>query len=495
MSEFTTVLIMPDVVRRGLVSDVVGRFERRGFAVIGLKMLNVTRSVAESRYAGQPDAATRAAALVEGPCVCVVVYGASAVSTALAMAGDSLAPLTCAPGTIRGDLGSGSSSCVVEPAADADGARADATRWFGASELTEPVLHKSIKLVDKIAHWVSENGTRPFISFEYFPPKTADGVAKLRQTLALMAQQRPLFLDFTWGAGGSTSELTIELCADAYAAHDIEVNMHLTCTNQAPALCGEALAEAKRKGIRNIVALRGDPPKGQEKWEAVAGGFSCALDLVKYTRQQFGDWFGIQVSGYPEGHPDVIKPVAELGRPLSASEQKRLVTVGSGASAEQFVCSDADFDRELGYLKQKCDAGADCVITQMFFDFEVFEAFVTQARAKGISAPILPGIMLITAYGGFTRMTGFCKSRVPAELVAKAEALKEDAEGFKEMGLSWTVALCKQLVASQLVPGLHFYTLNQSANTQQILQRLGLLLEQPTEALDEGDTLKGTHIA
>jgi len=438
MSEFTTVLIMPDVVRRGLVSDVVGRLERRGFAVIGLKMLNVTRSVAESRYAGQPDAATRAAALVEGPCVCVVVYGASAVSTALAMAGDSLAPLTCAPGTIRGDLGSGSSSCVVEPAADADGARADATRWFGASELTEPVLHKSIKLVDKIAHWVSENGTRPFISFEYFPPKTADGVAKLRQTLALMAQQRPLFLDFTWGAGGSTSELTIELCADAYAAHDIEVNMHLTCTNQAPALCGEALAEAKRKGIRNIVALRGDPPKGQEKWEAVAGGFSCALDLVKcarrtappraaplararnsavasaprpppagcrYTRQQFGDWFGIQVSGYPEGHPDVIKPVAELGRPLSASEQKRLVTVGSGASAEQFVCSDADFDRELGYLKQKCDAGADCVITQMFFDFEVFEAFVTQARAKGISAPILPGIMLITAYGGFTRMT------------------------------------------------------------------------------------------
>lgn len=92
-------------------------------------------------------------------------------------------------------------------------------------------------------------------------------------------------------------------------------------------------------------------------------------------------------------------------------------------------------------------------------------------------------------------MQGFCKSRVPAELVAKAEALKEDAEGFKEMGLSWTVALCKQLVASQLVPGLHFYTLNQSANTQQILQRLGLLLEQPTEALDEGDTLKGTHIA
>lgn len=107
------------------------------------------------------------------------------------------------------------------------------------------------------------------------------------------------------------------------------------------------------------------------------------------------------MSGYPEGHPDVIKPVADLGRELTPSEQKRLVTVG----ADKFVCSDADFDKELDYLKEKCDAGADCIITQMFFDFEVFEAFVNQARAKGITAPILPGIMLITAHGGFTRMT------------------------------------------------------------------------------------------
>mmetsp|Transcript_3222 Transcript_3222/g.8473 ORF Transcript_3222/g.8473 Transcript_3222/m.8473 type:complete len:268 (+) Transcript_3222:878-1681(+) len=266
--------------------------------------------------------------------------------------------------------------------------------------------------------------------------------------------------------------------------------MHLTCTNQAPSLCGEALAEAKRRGIRNIVALRGDPPKGQDKWEAVAGGFNCALDLVKFTRQQFGDYFGVQVSGYPEGHPDVIKPVKDLGRALSASEEKRLVTIDS----EQFVCSDADFDRELAYLKEKVDAGADCIITQMFFDFEVFEAFVTQARAKGIMAPILPGIMLITAYGGFHRMTGFCKSRVPALLKQKAEALKEDAEAFKEMGLTWTVELCKQLTISKLVDGLHFYTLNQSVNTLKILERLDLLYEPPNE-LDEGDTLKGTFIS
>lgn len=160
--EFSTCLIMPDVVRRGLVSDVVGRFERRGFSVIGLKMVTVTRSVAEARYKGAPDAEARVSALLAGPCVVLVVYGASVIAATLTMAGSSLAPHECAPGTIRGDLGSGSSSCVIEAAPDAESARADASRWFGASELTEPVLHKSIKLSDKVKQWAAKHNGHPF---------------------------------------------------------------------------------------------------------------------------------------------------------------------------------------------------------------------------------------------------------------------------------------------------------------------------------------------
>eukprot|EP00953_Heterococcus_sp_UTEX-ZZ885_P008681 5178-Heterococcus_DN1.PRE.1 len=271
-----------------------------------------------------------------------------------------------------------------------------------------------------------------------------------------------------------------------------------------------ALAACKAHGIRNIVALRGDPPAGSDQWEASEGGFSCALDLVLYIRAQHGDYFGIAVAGYPElhcialqpavvlstlrsslcngsavqrfslltlarsshcsallmlrsntpqGHPDRIK-VREGGvEALSASELTRYSVSAKGEvqvcgdqvsmsfvktsvlkanieysrTAEKLACmhnarscssTEKDWQEELTYLKEKCDAGADVVITQMFFDPEVYGHFVKDCRAAGITAHVIPGIMCINAFGGFQRMTGFCKTRVPPELLTRLEAVK-----------------------------------------------------------------------
>ena len=222
-----------------------------------------------------------------------------------------------------------------------------------------PTVKKG-KIIDMIGEWQSKT-EHPFISFEYFPPKTPEGVEKLHKVIDTMAKQDPLFMDFTWGAGGTTSELTLDLSKESQSRHNVMVNMHLTCTNQVKETCDFGLEGAKSAGICNIVALRGDPPKGQEKWEVTEGGFACALDLCKYMRQGYGDYFSIQVAGYPEGHPDRIKKVADLGREMSAKEKTRVVYV----EGEEYVCSDEDMEIELVYLKEKCDAGGDVILTQV----------------------------------------------------------------------------------------------------------------------------------
>lgn len=235
-----------------------------------------------------------------------------------------------------------------------------------------------------------EAAGRTYVAFEFFPPRTPEGVANLYKRGASFAAQAPLYVDVTWGAGGATSELTMEICAKLKRDLGLVVNMHLTCTNMPEELVGKALAAARREGIRNIVALRGDPPKGQEQWKAAEGGFACALDLVRHIRKEHGDHFCLSVAGYPEGHPNVIKKVGAGGvASLSAAEQARVVTLEDGPH----VCHDADYAAEIAYLKSKVDAGADVILTQMFFDVEVFVQFVADCRAAGIACPILPGIM------------------------------------------------------------------------------------------------------
>merc|ERR1712054_716400 len=202
------------------------------------------------------------------------------------------------------------------------------------------------KIVDKINRR-EQAGEVPYFSFEYFPPRTEQGVSNLYARIERMAQQEPLFVDFTWGAGGSTSDLTLELATETKKQFGLDVNMHMTCTNQEASKVDEGLEGAKAGNVRNICALRGDPPKGQDKWVATEGGFECALDLVKHIRKTHGDYFGISVAGYPEGHPDNICPVSELGRELTESEQRRVIVDADGVS---HVCSDDKWKVEMDYL-------------------------------------------------------------------------------------------------------------------------------------------------
>lgn len=233
-----------------------------------------------------------------------------------------------------------------------------------------------------------------------------------------------------------------------------------------------ALAGAKKAGIRNIVALRGDPPKGATEWKATAGGFACALDLVRFIRKEHGDFFHISVAGYPEGHPTVIKPVP-AGAALTPAERARVVTLEDGSEA---VCYDADYAKELAYLKEKVDAGAHMVITQMFFDTGVFHSFAKDCKAAGIHVPVIPGIMLIQNYGGFNRMTGFCKSRVPAALRAGMDAIKDDDAAVTRKGVDFGVEVCRELIATGHRK-LHFYCLNTTDTTLAILAELKLKLD------------------
>ncbi|GMH53260.1 hypothetical protein TrRE_jg1648 [Triparma retinervis] len=318
-----------------------------------------------------------------------------------------------------------------------------------------------------------------FTSLEFFPPRTAEGVENLRKRIVRMKKNcMPVFMDVTWGAGGSTSELTMDLVR-FIKSEGCVANMHLTCTNMDPLKVKEALSDARKYGITNIVALRGDAPNGDDEWKAAEGGFKCALDLVKFIRKEFGNEFGISVAGYPEGHPNAISVIEEGGeKELTEKEKLRCSTTKDPLTSKSktCVCYDADYASEMDYLKAKVSAGADFVITQMFFDAEVFKTFVADCREWGIDVPIVPGIMCINNYGGFFRMTGFCKTRVPQSVVTKMEAIKNDDAALKEYGIKFGTEMCMSLV-QQGAPCVHFYTLNLEKVVYGILDGLGWTTE------------------
>eukprot|EP00158_Paraphelidium_tribonemae_P004844 Partr_v1_DN26998_c0_g1_i1_m6640 putative Methylenetetrahydrofolate reductase len=226
-----------------------------------------------------------------------------------------------------------------------------------------------MKVIDKINASIAED--RCCWSFEYFPPKTPQvillrsvrssvnsdifhvlqGVQNLYERLERMYSLGPEFVDVTWGAGGTTSTLTMEICQTAQSAYGLETCMHLTCTNMPKEKIDEALKEAKNSGIQNILALRGDPPRGQQNWVACESGFSNAVDLVRYIRSEYGDYFCVSVAGYPEGHID-----------------------------------NPDKAEDLRFLKEKVDAGADYIVTQLFYDVDMFIDWVKDLRAMGLSS-------------------------------------------------------------------------------------------------------------
>jgi len=293
------------------------------------------------------------------------------------------------------------------------------------------------KIIDKITKAQEEQ--RIFYSFEYFPPKTPSGCRNLYSRLDVMAAYQPEWIDVTWGAGGSTAETTLEICSNAQNFIGLETMMHLTCTNIDRGKVLTALEAAKKAGIKNILALRGDPPRGEKQWTATEGGFAHAIDLVKFIRETHGDHFGICVAGYPELHPD------------------------SGGLT----------DDDVKHLKNKVEAGADIIITQLFYDVTLFIQFVARCRAAGIKCPILPGMMPIQTYAGFSRMTTLCKTHVPQFIWDALEPIKNDDALVKDYGVKLCTDMCRQLLEAG-TPGLHFYTLNLEKSVLQIIDNLGL---------------------
>ncbi|TVU44433.1 hypothetical protein EJB05_03874 [Eragrostis curvula] len=305
-----------------------------------------------------------------------------------------------------------------------------------------------MKVIEKIQEAAADG--RTLFSFEFFPPKTDEGVENLFERMDRMVAHGPSFCDITWGAGGSTADLTLEIANRMQNMVCVETMMHLTCTNMPVEKIDHALETIKSNGIQNVLALRGDPPHGQDKFVQVEGGFACALDLVQHIRAKYGDYFGVTVAGYPEAHPDAIQ--GEEGATLEA------------------------YSNDLAYLKRKVDAGADLIVTQLFYDTDIFLKFVNDCRQIGIACPIVPGIMPINNYKGFVRMTGFCKTKIPAEITAALDPIKDNEEAVKAYGVHLGTEMCKKILASG-IKTLHLYTLNMDKSAIAILMNLGLIEE------------------
>mmetsp|Transcript_4082 Transcript_4082/g.6393 ORF Transcript_4082/g.6393 Transcript_4082/m.6393 type:complete len:410 (+) Transcript_4082:103-1332(+) len=347
-----------------------------------------------------------------------------------------------------------------------------------------------VRVDPKIIDLLKEKKEKPHASLEYFPPRTDEGVKNLYNRMDRMKQNvAPLFTDVTWGAGGSTADLSMDIALTAHAKGHV-ANLHMTCTNMEgvedpKAGIRAALQQALDGGIRNIVALRGDPPAGQDEWKASEGGFECALDLVKFIRAEFGSDFGVSVAGYPEGHPNAITEIEDPSS-MTESEKGRCSTL----DGKTYTCRDEDYKKEMVYLKEKVDAGADFIITQMFFDTQVFIQFVKDCRAYGIMCPVVPGLMCLNAYAGFRKMTKFCKTRVPTDLDEGMEQRKDaDKDAMREYGVSYGTQMCRDLVEfldTDVAPyALHFYTLNLEKVVYGILEALDII--DPVKEADEAD--------
>ena len=283
-----------------------------------------------------------------------------------------------------------------------------------------------------------------YYSFEFFPPKTEAGLENLLTRIERMTSRLdPLFVDVTWGSAGSTSARTLAVSSHAQRFCGVDVLMHLTTTGMSRDQIASVLQQAKSCGIHNILALRGDPPKGKRSWERgdVSGG-ECrrAIDLVKLIRELHGDFFGIAVAGHPEGHP-----------------------------------SSNSLDEEMKHLKEKIDAGADFIITQFFYDTDAFLRFVKRCRDCGIDCPIMPGIMPIQSFSSFSRMTSYCSVAVPKHIMERLEPVKDDDEAVKEIGCDIAAEMCRRILAEGDIDGIHFYTLNLERSVTRILMTMGAI--------------------
>lgn len=297
-----------------------------------------------------------------------------------------------------------------------------------------------MRISHKLQKAHADGAQQPTFSFEFFVPKTSQGVQNLYDRMDRMYSLTPQFVDVTWNAGGRLSNLTTDIVSTAQSVLGLETCMHLTCTNMPVELVDKALKDAFDSGCQNILALRGDPPVEGGEWTAVEGGFTHAKDLVKYIREKYADHFDIGVAAYPEGHPE-----------------------------------ETDIDLLIEYLKEKVEAGADFIITQMFYDAEGFISWCDKVRAKGIDIPIIPGVMPISSYAAFKRRSTWCEINVPAQFEEKLLVVKDDDQLVRDAGTELVAEMCQKLLDSGHVNHLHFYTMNLEKASVMILERLGLV--------------------
>ncbi|ODP33840.1 MULTISPECIES: methylenetetrahydrofolate reductase [NAD(P)H] [Pandoraea] len=275
--------------------------------------------------------------------------------------------------------------------------------------------------------------TQPSFSFEFFPPKTADGAEKLRATREQLFPLGPKFVSVTFGAGGSTQQGTLDTVIEIQR-EGVEAAPHLSCVGSTKDNIREILNTYRGNGIRHIVALRGDLPSGMGE----IGEFRYASELVEFIRAETGDWFHIEVAAYPEYHPQAKSP--------------RL---------------------DLEHFANKVKAGANAAITQYFFNADAYFRFVDDASRLGVTVPIVPGIMPITNYSQMMRFSEMCGAEVPRWIAKRLEGFGDDRESIRAFGLDVVTALCERLLKDG-APGLHFYTLNAASATKAMWQRLGL---------------------
>jgi methylenetetrahydrofolate reductase (NADPH) len=285
-----------------------------------------------------------------------------------------------------------------------------------------------MKIIEKLS------AQAPSFSFEFFPPKDEAGMQRLFESIAELRRYEPAYVSVTWGAGGGTRRLTVELVRRIKREAGLEAMAHLTCVGATKVDLGEILDQLRDAGIDNVLPLRGDPPRGSAGFVPVADGLAHANELVDFIRPRYD--FCLAGACYPEKHVEA-----------------------------------PDLETDLFYLKRKVEAGVDLLITQLFFDNADYFAFVARARALGIAQPIIAGIMPITNFSQIQRFTSMCGAKIPAALLSRLQQSADDPEAVRAVGVEHATAQCRELIA-QGAPGIHFYTLNRSHATVEILEAL-----------------------
>ena len=292
-----------------------------------------------------------------------------------------------------------------------------------------------MRIIEKLERRIGQN--EHSVSFEYFPPKTSSGLANLYRRIERMADLEPTFVDVTMGAGGARNDKTLEIAENLKRFFGLDVLVHLPCAGMTIAELDAVLDRMRDAGIRNILALRGDPPIAPAQQERHADGLSYAHELVTHIRERFGDYFCLAVAGYPEGHVEA-----------------------------------KDADTCAKHLKHKVDCGADFVITQLFFELQQYAAFLERCRRFGISCPVIPGILPVHGYDRFRRIVQLTGATVPESVWERLRAIQQDDARVRDYGVELGTEMCQSLMALG-VPGLHFYTMNMGSSTNRILKNLG----------------------